>query len=145
MNPLSPPVLGEDKGELRDTLRLPAAFCCTIIVLPWFNPQSWGKMIENGGHPRTPGSVPLHRHRIVLVQPPSPPSLGGYKKTQRGSAPLHAPMGGTGEAKPARNVWTRSNPFGIPLQPLRTSHLGFRIGSCRIPSDSQQEVSCTSC
>jgi len=29
---------------------------------------------------------------------------------ERGFAPLHAPMGGTGEAKLARDVWTPQNP-----------------------------------
>jgi hypothetical protein len=28
---------------LRDTLKLPAASRCTLIVLSWFNPHSWGK------------------------------------------------------------------------------------------------------
>ena len=48
---------------------------------------------------------------------PRPPLLGDHEETQRGFAPLHAPMGGTGEAKLARDAWTLPNPqsaSGLP-------------------------------
>jgi len=32
INPLAPNLGGIKMGELRDTLKLPAAFCCTILA-----------------------------------------------------------------------------------------------------------------
>jgi hypothetical protein len=38
LNPLDPPVLGEEKKELGDTPKPPAASCC-IITFNWVSPR----------------------------------------------------------------------------------------------------------
>ena len=48
------------------------------------------------------------------LQPPFPHSWG-MEETQRGSAPLHAPMDGTGESKLVREAWTLLDPRHPPV------------------------------
>jgi hypothetical protein len=46
---------------------------------------------------------------MVAFNPLGPPIMGDREETQRGFAPLHAPMGGLGEAKPVLVGWTLLN------------------------------------
>jgi hypothetical protein len=55
-----------------------------------------------------------HQHPTALFQPPCPHSWG-MEETQRGSAPLHAPMDGTGESKLVRKAWTLLDPRHPPV------------------------------
>jgi len=72
-----------------------------------FNPLSptLGGIMDSLGTPSDSGPPQADCILTTLdLVNPLPPTLGGEKETQRGSAPLHAPMGGTGEAELARDV-----------------------------------------
>jgi hypothetical protein len=61
VNPLVPHSWGNEKTELRDTLKLPAAFRCIINPLA---PILEG-MDEGSGDAPDPGSILLHRNRTI--------------------------------------------------------------------------------
>jgi len=74
--PLIPHSWGREKKVLRDTLRLPAAFCCTIITFAWVNAlaPTLGGRIEIWGHPKPPaGACPAP---LVSITSPGPHSRG---------------------------------------------------------------------
>jgi len=88
--------------------------------------------LQGGGHARDaqdreiieiPSSFLMRLlSHITLFQPPGPHSWR-IMRTQRGFAPLQAPMGGTGEAKPARDAWTLPN----PLSPVIHAEAGTQV------------------
>jgi len=107
------------------------------------------RVVQSGGSGDTPdpGSILLHRLpsfprslsswrrglssrmrgsgnpvRETPPQPPGPHSWG-IQQMKRGFAPLHAPMGGIGKAKLAREAWTTPDPGQGQVPALDTLRL----------------------
>ena len=92
-NPLAPTLGGKDEGELRDTLRLPAASCCTCPVIP----------AEAGIHKS------LRRLCHAFPINPEPPLLGDRRNAE-GLRPSARPVGGACEANLARDAQIEPKP-----------------------------------